>query len=210
MEIAADGGGDAACTLVGTAGSRAFRVLWMLEELGLPYTHVPAAPRSPEAFAVNPAGKVPVLLAEGAAITDSTAILHYLADRHGRLAHPAGTLARARQDSLTHFLLDELDSVLWTAARHSFVLPPERRVAAVKESLRWEYGRSLDALAARLGAGPFLTGAAITVPDIVAGHCLRWAEVARFPPAPAPVQEYAARLRSRPAWAAAAARARPG
>ncbi|MCL4188881.1 MAG: glutathione S-transferase family protein [Rhodobacteraceae bacterium] len=202
---AADAGAETV-TVVGTVRSRAFRVLWLLEEAGLPHVHVPAYPRSAEAVAANPAGKVPVLLAEGAAITDSTAILHYLADRHGLLTHPAGTLARARQDSLTHFLLDELDSVLWTAARHSFVLPAEWRVPEVKASLRWEFDQSLGRLAGRLGPGPFLAGEAITVPDIIAGHCLHWAAAARFPAGPAPVQSYAARLAARPAWAAVMAR----
>lgn len=207
-------------TVVGTARSRAFRVLWMLEELALPYRHVPAAPQSAAALAVNPAGKVPVLVitgegtgegeGEGEAITDSTAILQFLADRHGALTHPAGTLARARQDSLTQFLLDELDAALWTAARHSFVLPPERRVPAIKDTLRWEFARSLGRLAERLGEGPFLAGAAPGVADIIAGHCLGWATTARFPPGPAAVQDLARRLAARPAWAAAAARLAAG
>ena len=82
--------------------------------------------------AFNPAGKVPVLVVDGEPITDSTAILHYLADRHRALTYPAGTLDRARQDSLTQFLLDEFDAALWVAARHSFILPEELRMPAIK------------------------------------------------------------------------------
>ncbi len=85
---------------------------------------------------LNPADKVPVLVEDGTPITDSTAIIQYLADRHGRLTRPAGTLGRARQDSLTQFLLDEFDASLWMVARHSFILPEELRLAAVKDSLR--------------------------------------------------------------------------
>ncbi|WP_102109112.1 glutathione S-transferase family protein [Oceaniglobus roseus] len=191
--------------LVGTVKSRAFRVLWLLEELGLPYEHVGAGPQSDEVRALNPSGKVPVLIAEGEAVTDSTAILTYLADCHGAFTHPAGTLARARQDSLTQMVLDELDSCLWTAARHSFVLPEALRVPAVKESLRYEFARSVAALSARLGDGPFLTGEAMTVPDIVAVHCGTWAVNAKFPVEDARFLAYLERMKSRPAWQRAAA-----
>ncbi len=70
-------------TVIGTVRTRAARVLWMLEELGLPYTHVAAGPRSDGVTPFNPAGKVPVLIADHVPITDSTAILTFLADRHG-------------------------------------------------------------------------------------------------------------------------------
>lgn len=190
----------------GTVKSRAARVLWVLEELGVPYEHLNVGPRSAEVLAVNPSGKVPVLEADGQAIADSTAIMQFLADRHGALTFPAGTVERARQDSLTHFLLDELDAVLWTAARHSFILPEDKRVPAVKDSLKWEYARSLERLAERLGDGPFLMGATMTVPDILAAHCLLWGIGAKFPAPEGTLAEYLARLRARPAFARAMAR----
>lgn len=196
--------------VIGTARSRAFRVLWALEELGLAYEHEPAAPRSDAVRALNPAGKVPVLVVAGdgveAALTDSTAIVTFLADRHGGLTHPAGTLERARQDALTQMILDEFDAVLWMAARHSFVLPEERRVPAVKDSLKWEFARSAEALAARLGAAEFLAGERLTVPDILAAHCLGWAHVAGFPPAPPPLAAWRKRMATRPAFQRAMAR----
>ena len=97
-------------TLYGTTRSRAFRVMWTLEELGQPYEMVAAAPRSPEILAVNPSGKVPALDVDGTILTDSVAIMSYLADKHGGLTHPAGTLERAQQDALLHRLNDEFDS----------------------------------------------------------------------------------------------------
>ena len=192
--------------VVGTTQSRAGRVIWMLEELGLGFELVVAKPRSAAAFAVNPAGKVPVLIDDGTAITDSTAIMHYLADKHAQLTYPAGTLDRARQDSMTHFLLDELDAALWTAARHSFVLPAEMRVPAIKDTLRWEFARSLKVLDSRMGDGPFVMGAQITVPDIILTECLGWAEDAGFPLAEVRLTDYLARMRTRPAFVRANAR----
>ena len=60
------------------------RVLWALEELGLEYIHHSAAPRSEQVRALNPLGKIPILVDGDAVLTDSTAILTYLADKHGR------------------------------------------------------------------------------------------------------------------------------
>jgi glutathione S-transferase len=193
-------------TVIGTVRSRTARVLWLLEELGLPYEHVAAPPRSEGVLEFNPAGKVPVLLVDGAPILDSTAILHYLADHHHAFTFPAGTLERARQDSLTQFLLDEFDSALWVAARHSFILPEALRVPGIKGSLHWEFERSQKVLVARMGEGPFLMGEVMTVPDIILGHCGSWALAARFPISEPALAAYVARMHARPAWARAMAR----
>lgn len=191
-------------SVIGTGKSRAFRVLWMLEELGQPYQHVPANPRSDGVVQFNPAGKVPVLIDDGTPITDSTAILTYLADRHQALTYPAGTLDRARQDSLTQFLLDEFDAALWLAARHSFVLPEELRLSAIKNTLRWEFDQSQKTLVHRIGEGPFVMGSQMTVPDFILAHCLSWALSARFPIVEPRLSEYLDRMRQRPAWKRAA------
>lgn len=187
-------------TVIGTARTRTLRVLWMLEELGLPYEHVAAGPRSAEARAQNGSGKVPVLVIDGVAISDSTAILQFLADRHGRLTHPAGTIDRARQDSLTQFVLDEFDALLWTASRHSFILPEELRLPAIKDTLRWEFARSQTALVQRMGEGPFLMGEAMTVPDLILAHCGLWAGLAKFPITEPRFAGYLDTMRARPAF----------
>ncbi len=191
--------------VIGAANSRAARVLWTLEELRLPYEHVAATPQSEGVVAFNPAGKVPVLIDNGTPITDSTAIIQYLADRHidapdGPLTFPAGTLDRARQDSLTQFLLDEFDAALWMAARHTFILPEELRMSAIKNTLRWEFERSQKTLIHRLGEGAFVMGERMTVPDIILTHCLTWALTAKFPITEHKLTEYLDRMRARPAF----------
>ncbi|MEM9435878.1 MAG: glutathione S-transferase family protein [Pseudomonadota bacterium] len=185
--------------LHGSHRSRAFRVLWMLEELGLDYVHHNTPPRSPEIKALNPLGKVPVLIDDGTTLTDSTAILTYLADKHGALTYPPGTLERARQDAHTHFLLDELDALLWLVSRHSFGLPEELRVPEVKASAREEFHISAERLAQRI-EGPFLMGDKMTIPDIIAVHCLGWAIVAKFPMVRDDLKAYAKPIRQRPAY----------
>ena len=81
---------------------------------------------------------------------------------------------------MTQFILDELDAVLWTAARHTFVLPEDKRVKNIKETLRWEFAKSLNILEARMVEGPNLMGKKFTIPDIILTHIGGWARVAKF------------------------------
>jgi len=119
-------------TVIGGLASRAFRVLWLLEELGVAYDHMKVGPRSDEVTAHSASGKIPVLLDGDVAVTDSVAIMTYLADKHGALTAPAGTLERARQDAMTQRIVDEFDGPLWLAARHSFAHAPVARQAVIR------------------------------------------------------------------------------
>lgn len=186
-------------TVYGSPRSRAMRVLWMLEELGEPYAHVPAAPQSAEIRAVNPEGKIPAVVVDGETLTDSVAIIQFLADRAGRLTHPAGTIARARQDGFTQFCVDEVEGALWTAGKHSFALPEALRVPQVKETARAEFARAMETLARRLGDRQHVMGDDFTVPDLLLGHCAGWAESAKFDLPGGTVGAYLARCRGRPA-----------
>ncbi|WPZ21518.1 glutathione S-transferase [Sulfitobacter faviae] len=189
-------------TVIGGTKTRAFRVMWMLEELGQPYDLTPAAPRSDEARKYNPSGKIPALVDGDEVLTDSVAIMTYLADKHGALTAPAGTPARARQDAMTFWLIDEFDAVLWAAAKHSFVFPEEARVPAIKDSLKAEFERAASTLSDRL-EGPFLMGDQITLPDLLAVHCINWSIGAKFPRVDDKLNLWAKSLRERPAFVAA-------
>ena len=184
----------------GTSHSRAFRVMWMLEELGLSYESRPVRPHDADLIRFHPPGKIPVLVDGGAVIPDSTAILQFLADSNGRFSHPCGTHERALQDSLTCRLLDEFDACLWAAAKHSFVLPEDRRVRDLKPTLKWEFEKAARALVAQHGCDPFLMGAEMTVPDFILTHCLVWAGVARFGELPPELASYFMRMRQRSAF----------
>ena len=188
--------------VIGSTKSRAFRVMWMLEEIGEAYDQIDAPPRSPEAKKHNPLGKIPALVDGDVSLTDSVAIMTYLGDRHGKLTAPAGTHARAKQDAMTFWLIDEFDALLWAAAKHSFVFPQEARVPQIKDSLKAEFTRSATVLADRL-EGPFLMGDQMTHADILAVHCINWSIGAGFPRVDDRLGKWAAGLRERPAFKAA-------
>jgi glutathione S-transferase len=186
--------------VIGGVKSRTMRVLWMLEEIGVAYEHVVAAPRSDEVTRFNPAGKVPVLISDGVPITDSVAIMTFLGDRHDALTQAPGTLERARQDSLTHAIIDEFDAPLWMAARHSFVLPEDKRMPDIKDSLRWEFERAQDQFFPRMAEdGPYLMGETLTIPDVLLAHCMGWAINAKFP-VTEPFRAHTMRMRELPSF----------
>ncbi|WP_069298345.1 glutathione S-transferase family protein [Neptunicoccus sediminis] len=196
-------------TVVGSPKTRAFRVVWAMEELGLAYDLVAEPPRGETAAALNPTGKIPCLKVGDATIIDSVAILQYLADKHDALTYPAGTLERAEQDSFTQFICDEIDGALWTAARNKFVNPQEKRVPAIKDILIWEMERSLQALEQRLGEREFLMGDRFTVPDILLTHCAGWMRSSGFPLESDLLRDYVRRNINRDAYKKADATRNP-
>jgi glutathione S-transferase len=91
--------------------SRSQRILWLLEELGLPYelrkyqrdAVTMLAP--PELRQVHPLGKSPVITDGDTVVAESGAIVEYLLERHGkgRLVPPAGTPEKLRYTYWLHF-----------------------------------------------------------------------------------------------------------
>ncbi|MEL7048009.1 MAG: glutathione S-transferase family protein [Pseudomonadota bacterium] len=192
--------------VVGFPKTRAFRVIWMLEELEQPYEIDPVAPRSDEARAYNPSGKVPALVADGETICDSVAICQFLADRHGSLTQPAGTVARAHQDSWTQFAMDDVETPLWVNAKNTFILPERLRSQTAKDACKYDFDRAVKVFEARLANNTYVMGEQFTVPDVLLGHCASWAENGAGWTLPdGPVKDYADRVRSRPAHARAIA-----
>ena len=188
-------------TVIGTPKTRGFRVIWMLEELGEPYEIEPCGPHAEAISTINPSGKVPALKEDDTVIIDSVAICQYLADKHGGCTFAAGTPERGQQDSFTFFALDEIDGILWTNARHTFILPEDKRVDAVKDTCKWEFERSLGFLAERLGDNEYVMGDTFTLPDLILGHCAGWAMNTPGWELPGgKLGEYFQRCRSRPAF----------
>ena len=89
--------------IYGVARTRAFRAIWMAQELGLDYQHQPieigpAGARKPEYLAINPNGRLPAIDDDGFVLWESQAITLYLAKKHspGRL-YPATAVRGPRQ-----------------------------------------------------------------------------------------------------------------
>ncbi|WP_068076638.1 glutathione S-transferase family protein [Novosphingobium lentum] len=97
-------------TIYGTKPSRVARCLWALEELGLAYTQV-AVPdsKAPAYLALNPMGKVPVLVDGDFVLTESVAITAYLASLQPSELLPSAPRLRARIDQWSSWAITEVE-----------------------------------------------------------------------------------------------------
>ena len=186
--------------VIGSSKNRSMRVYWALEEMVLDYEMALISPRSDEALQHNPSGKVPSLVVDCETINDSVAIIQFLADKHGKMTFPAGTIKRAQQDSFTQFCVDEVEGALWTAAKNSFIHPEEYRIRGIKPTCKFEFANAMKTLENRLGDNEFVMGDTFTVPDLLLGHCANWAKNAKFDIPDGPVGEYFDRVLTRPAY----------
>ncbi len=117
--------------IYGIARTRAFRVLWMAEDLGLDYDHIPieigpAGARKPEYLAINPNGRLPAIDEAGFTLWESLAITLYLAKKHGRF-YPTTLESEARAWQWSLWAVQEVDRGVNIWSLHAVRLPPQER-----------------------------------------------------------------------------------
>ncbi|MEM9384680.1 MAG: glutathione S-transferase family protein [Pseudomonadota bacterium] len=195
-------------TLYAIPSSRGMRVTATLEELGLDYEFQAMMPGTDLAKALHCMGKTPVLKYGDLTLIESAAICQFLASRHGlgSLLPAQGSAERAKHDQLLWFVVTELEQPLWTLGKHSFVMPKEARVEAIKPVAREEFSRAMAGFEVLFGEGPFALGEQFTLVDIVTAHTLNWAVSAKCEVSSPKVSDYRARVLERACFVAARAR----
>jgi glutathione S-transferase len=166
--------------------SRSQRVLWLLEELGLPYeirhhrrdAKTMLAP--PELLAVHPLGKSPVLVDGDTTVAETGAIVEYILDAHGqgRLRPAPGTPEHLRYRYWLHFaegsamppllfklVFDEVQK----APMPFFIKPIAKAISQkVLGVMVWpNLKRQFDFIEAELGRSTWLAGDALSGADIM-------------------------------------------
>jgi glutathione S-transferase len=194
-----------AITLFHHPFTRAGGVVWTLEEVGEPYELkfvdiMKGEHKTGEVLALNPMGKIPVLVDGDAVVTEAAAIALYLADRYasGRLAPPLDDPRRGTY-------------LRWTLFAPSVIEPGSMAKAAgwpfKPGQAGWgDHEAMMNAIDSAVSGRQFLLGDMFSIADVVFGGTLRY--MARFKmiaPSPA-VAEYIARLDARPALQRADAR----
>ena len=163
------------------ADARSFRALWALEELGLDYelTLMPFPPRFRfEGYRdINPLGTVPALLVDGALMTESSAIPHFLATRFGPsdLAVAADEPDYARYLNFLHMGEATLTFPQTIHLRYTRLEPPERRVAQAAEDYALWFGSRLKNAESMLH-GEFAAAGRFTMADISVGYAVMLAQ----------------------------------
>ena len=159
------------------ADARSFRALWALEELGLDYelTLMPFPPRFRfEGYReINPLGTVPALLVDGALMTESSAIPHFLATRFGPsdLAVAAEEPDYARYLNFLHMGEATLTFPQTIHLRYTRLEPPERRATQAAEDYAQWFGSRLKN-AESMMHGDFAAAGRFTMADVSVGYAV--------------------------------------
>ena len=156
--------------------TRSARCRWLLMEAGIPFESIDLRPHDPRVLAVNPSGKLPVLVVNGEAVTESAAICTYLADlSHNKFVAPSGTLERAQHDQWVSFALTELDAWRWSSYLMSLRLPESERSQSVNTFNDQQWLAAVEkVLEPHLKKHPYLVGDAFSCADIILAWSLNW------------------------------------
>ena len=165
--------------------SRSQRVLWLLEELGVPY-EVKRYERDPKTMlappallAIHPLGKSPIIVDGSVTVAESGAVIEYLMDRYGagRLIPAAGTPERlgytywlhyAEGSAMPPLLLKLVFDRVANAPAPWPVSAIARRIAGTVQNsfIGPQLKRHLDYMEAELTAHPWFAGNEFTAADV--------------------------------------------
>ncbi|WP_437850443.1 glutathione S-transferase family protein [Sorangium sp. So ce363] len=168
------------------APTRSIRVRWALQELGVEFETIQVNLRAgenrrPEFLKLNPAGKLPVLVDGDLVLTESVAIVLYLAEKYpdkGLL--PADPRERAKVNQWLLFAATELEQPLWRIARHEFLYPEDKRQPGDIPVAREDFKAMAAVLEKHMDQRQFVVGDSVTVADLVMAYTLDWANEAHL------------------------------
>ena len=151
--------------IYGMSASRTSRNLWMAEELGIAYEHIPVkiadAASDPDIARLNPNLRIPVIEDDGVVITESMAINLYLAAKHGGPLAAGNAAEAGLMAQWSFWAVTDLEALSLTVLLHRLVLRGEARDAARAEAAEASLARPLAVLDKALAKGDgWLVGAA--------------------------------------------------
>lgn len=206
-------------TIYGVYRSRATRNIWLCDEMGIPFRHVPViqvgrvkdpkaadAPlnsRSAEFMKINPNGHVPCIDDDGLVLNESLAINLYLARKHGGPLAPANIVEEGETYQWTLWAAAEVEPHSVQILYHRVMRPLDQRDPKIADAAIAALRLPFSVLNAALQKSEWLVGGRFTVADINVAEVLRQATGAPelFDDAPA-VKRWLAACHARPAFKA--------
>jgi glutathione S-transferase len=167
--------------LYGFGPTRSLRALWGLKELGLEFEFIPVnlqagEHRRPEFLALNPAGKVPVLVDGDLVLTESAAIVLYLAEKYPeKKLMPNRIEQRAQVYRWVMFAMTELEQPLWRMAKHTFLYPENKRLSQDIDLARDDFTAMAAVLERHMKGRQYIAGDHVTAADCVTVYLMDWA-----------------------------------
>ncbi|MBC2885131.1 glutathione S-transferase family protein [Ochrobactrum sp. CM-21-5] len=190
--------------LYGLGPTRSLRVLWALQELDIDFEFIPVdilagELRHPDFLRLNPAAKLPVLVDDDLLLTESAAIVIYLAEKYGdgRLV-PADLEARAQAYRWTMFAVTELEQPLWRIAKHTFLYPEDKRLSADIALAEADFKVMAKVLDDYMSGREFIAGDSISFADCVIAYVVDWGDEQGFLDAFPNLGSYLERMYTRP------------
>src|SRR5579862_1070899 len=158
---------------------RGFRVVWLLEEMGLPYRLRPVdlfagAENDPEFMAINPGGFIPALVDGDVPLVESIAIMEYLMARHGPTPlapAPSDPTLPAYQQFLHLGEAGLAASIYFVNGARNFAPESERDNHTARHALE-TFETRLRLVTRQLAQAPYMAGEAFTAADISVTYAL--------------------------------------
>lgn len=166
--------------LYGFGPTRSLRALWALLELDAEFEFIPVnmmagENRHPDFLRLNPAGKVPVLVDGDLVLTESAAIVMYLAEKYGAKGlMPTDLTQRAQAYRWSLFAVTELEQPLWRIAKHTILYDEDKRLSADIALAREDFAAMAAVLERHMEARTFIVGDGMTVADCITAYVLDW------------------------------------
>lgn len=203
-------------TVYGAFPTRSLRVMWALEELGIPYEMRPVDLRKrmedAEFIAINPSGFLPAMRDGDATMVDSIAILEYILARYGngRLAPAANNAAFPIYQQFLHLGESGLAAYLNVIVASRFLAPESEKQNFGASAAERMFFNRLQLVSRQLSRAPMMAGDMFTAADISVIYALGMAErlglADKFGPE---VADYRSRMAARPAFQRASAKWSP-
>src|ERR1700674_1850041 len=170
--------------IYGVPMSRAYRALWMANELGLDYESVPihfadGSAKTPEYLAVNPNGRIPAIDDDGVVLWESMAINLYLAKKHDRGLWPKAPGEEAQAIQWSFGVMTEVEKPTLAVLLHRVFLPEDQRDPKAAEDGEQQLQGPLKVLDQALAKTGHLIGSTFTVADLNVASVLAWAKIGR-------------------------------
>jgi glutathione S-transferase len=186
---------------------RGFRVVWLLEEMGLPYRLRPVdllagVDDDPEFLAINPARFIPALRDGDVTMVESVAIMEYLIARYGptALAPAPGDPAFPAYQQFLHLGEAGLaGTIQLVVVSRNFAPESERQNWGARWTLD-QFDRQLGHVTRQLARSPYMAGDAFTAADISVTYALTLAQRAGGVVLGATERAYMARTTGRAAY----------